>query len=270
MSVHPTAVVDTQAELDSSVEVGPYAIIEGPVKIGAGTRIRAHAHISGWTEIGRECDIYPYAVVGGEPQDFHWNGQRSFCKVGDRVKLREGASIHRGSQPESTTLVGDDTVLLTQAHVGHNCEIGRGVQIQHGTLLAGHVIVHDKAILAACAMVHQFCRVGSLAFVTGASRISMDVPPFMAGYGDAVIGRYNVLGMRRAGYTPADLAEVRWAFKTLYRQGLPFRKAIELVVAKMQTPAGRVLADFLQHESQRGYCAAQRRRHAASSESATV
>lgn len=258
MPIHPTAVIDPEAELDATVEVGPHAVIEGPVRIGAGTRIRAHAHVSGWTQIGEACDIYPYAVVGGEPQDFHWQGQRSYCKIGNGVILREGASVHRGTDPESSTVVGDECVLLTHAHVGHNCQLGRGVQVQHGALLAGHVTVHDQAILAAGAMVHQFCRIGTLAFLAGQARITMDVPPFLMAYGNSTVIQHNVVGMRRAGYGREALFEIRQAYRTLYRSGLLFSAAVEKLAATVRTDAGRMLVAFLQAPSQRGICAGAR------------
>lgn len=258
MPIHPTAIVDPKAELDSSVEVGPYVIIDGPVKIGAHTRIGASAQITGWTEIGDDCRIYPMAVIGGEPQDFHYHGERSYCRLGNRVMLREGASVHRGSLPDSATVVGDDTVLLTHAHVGHNCEVGRGVQIQHAAALAGHVEARDGAIIAAGSMVHQFVRLGHLCFIAGMTRVTMDVPPFFMCYGEAILIQHNPVGMRRAGYSREAILEVREAFRTLYRSGLLFRDALAHLEQSVRTNAGRILVDFLKKESKRGIAAAGR------------
>jgi UDP-N-acetylglucosamine acyltransferase len=255
MAIHPTAIVDRRAELDSTVEVGPYAIIEGPVKIGARSRIRSHAIVTGWTELGEDCDIYPYAVIGGDPQDFHFKGDRSYCRLGNRVMVREGASIHRGSYPESATVIGDDTVFLSTAHAGHNCELGKGVQVQHGALLAGHVFAQDKAIFGAHAMVHQFVRIGSLAFLAAGARVGMDVPPFMICQGDTTLVAHNVVGMRRAGYSPEELFEIRQAYRTLYRSGLLFRDAVQRLAGMVKTDAGRLLVSFLQSESKRGFAA---------------
>lgn len=253
MAIHPTAVINRKAELDSTVEVGPYAIIDGPVKIGARTRIRAHACLTGWTELGEDCDIYPYAVVGGDPQDFHFKGERSYCRLGNRVIVREGASIHRGSYPESATIVGDDTVFLSTAHAGHNCELGKGVQVQHGALLAGHVFAQDKAIFGAHALIHQFVRVGSLAFLAAGARVGMDVPPFMMCQGETTLVAHNVVGMRRAGYSPEAIFEIRQAYRILYRSGLLFRDAVKQLAETVKTDAGRLLLSFLQSESKRGF-----------------
>jgi UDP-N-acetylglucosamine acyltransferase len=254
MAIHPTAIIDPRAELDSTVEVGPYAIIDGPAKIGARTRLRAHAQVLGWTEMGEDCEVYSFAVVGGAPQDFHYKGERSYCRIGNRVFFREGSTVHCGSQPESATIVGDDSYFLTNAHAGHNCEIGKAVQVQHGALLAGHVTVHDHAILGAASMVHQFCRIGSLAFLASGARLTMDVPPFFMAFGVSSVVQHNVVGMRRAGYSREELFEIREAFRTLYRSGLLFRAAIEQLSTTIKTPAGRILLEFLQAESKRGVC----------------
>lgn len=253
MAIHPTAVIDPQAKLDATVEVGPYAIIEGPVQIGANSRIRAHAWVGGWTELGEGCDVFPFAVVGGLPQDFHYKGDRSYCRLGKRVVVREGASIHRGSYPESATIIGDDCVFLSTAHAGHNCELGKGVQVQHGALLAGHVSGHDKAIFGAHALIHQFVRVGSLAFIAAGARVSMDVPPFMMCHGETTVVGHNVVGIRRSGCNAEELLEIRQSYRTLYRSGLLFRDAVDRLTEQVKTDAGRLLVSFLQSESKRGF-----------------
>jgi UDP-N-acetylglucosamine acyltransferase len=253
MAIHPTAIIDPKAELDSTVEVGPYAIIDGPVKIGARTRVRAHAHLSGWTEIGEDCHLYPYVIVGGDPQDFHYHGERSYCRIGNRVTMREGTSVHRGSQAESATTIGDDTTLLTQAHVGHNCELGRNVLVLNGAQVSGHIIAHDRAIIGGHCLLHQFIRIGHLAFLAAGARVGMDIPPFMTCQGETTIVTYNLVGMRRAGYSPEDIFEIRQAHRTLYRSGLLFRDAVKRLADTVKTDAGRILVSFLQSESKRGF-----------------
>jgi len=260
MAIHPTAIIDRHAELDSTVEVGPYVIIDGPVKVGPRTRIRAHAQLTGWTTLGEDCHIYPYAIVGGDPQDFHFKGERSYCRLGNRVVMREGASVHRGSYPESATVIGDDTVFLSTAHAGHNCELACGVQVQHGALLAGHVSAQDRAIFGAHCLVHQFVRVGSLAFIAAGARVGMDVPPFMTCQGETVLVAHNVVGMRRNGYDPEALLEIRQAYRTLFRSGLLFRDAVKQLSASIKTDAGRLLVSFLQSESKRGIAVGGRHR----------
>lgn len=254
MAIHPTAIIDTAAEIDSSAEIGPYVIVEGPVKIGPNTRVRAHAHLSGWTEIGRDCDIHPFAIVGNLPQDFHYDGSRSYCKVGDRVVIREGVTVHRGTQPESVTEIGDECLLMAYCHVGHNCRLARGAKVYNLVLLSGHVEIDEFAIVSGSSGVHQFCRIGKLAFVAGAARVTMDVPPFMMCFGQSTIVQHNVIGMRRAGYEAADIQEIREVFKILYRSGKLFRAAVAEVADIVQTRAGKELVEFVQIESNRGYC----------------
>lgn len=261
MAIHPTAIVDRKAEIDSTVEIGPYAIIDGPAKIGARTRIRAHAYVSGWARLGEDCDIYPFAIVGGDPQDFHFQGEPSYCILGNGVKMREMASVHRGSYPESATTVGDGTSFLTGSHAGHNCELGKNVQVQHGALLAGHVIVQDRAIISGAAVVGQFSRIGMGAFIAAAARVGMDVPPFMICQGETTVVTHNLVGMRRAGFTPEDIFEIRRAYRTLYRSGLLFREAVDELAKTVKTEPGRILVRFLQSESKRGFARGGQHRH---------
>jgi len=255
MAIHPTAIIDKSAQIDSTADIGPYAIIEGPVKIGAKTKIRAHAYLSGWTEIGQRCDIHPFAVVGHLPQDFHYNNERSYCKIGNDVIIRESATIHRGTQPESETIVGDECFLLAHSHIGHNCILGRGVKVYNLAICSGHVEIDDQAIISGYGGIHQFCRIGKLAFAAGAARVTMDVPPFMTCYGLSTIVQCNVIGMRRAGYGNEAIKEVRDAYRILYRSGQTFRKAVAQVAEMVKTDAGRELVEFISVESKRGYCA---------------
>ncbi|HSW46805.1 MAG TPA: acyl-ACP--UDP-N-acetylglucosamine O-acyltransferase [Phycisphaerae bacterium] len=254
MAIHPTAVIAREAELDTTVDVGPYVVIEGAVRVGPGTRILAHVYLSGWTEIGKECEIHPFAVVGAPPQDFHYHGERSYTKIGDRVVIREGATVHRGTQPESPTVIGDECLLMAYAHVGHNCRISRGAKIYNLAALSGYVEIGESAIVSGYSGIHQFTRVGTLAFISGAARITMDVPPFMTAFGESTIVQYNAIGMKRSGYTAEDINEIRLAFHILYRSGRLFSKSVEQVTSTVKTRAGRQLAEFLTGESKRGYC----------------
>lgn len=260
MPIHPTAIIDSKAEIDPTVDIGPYVIIEGPVKVNARTRIRAHAFLSGWTEIGEDCDIHPFAVIGHYPQDFHYSGERSYTKVGNRVIIREGATIHRGTQPETTTVVGDECFLLATAHVGHNCRLGRGVKVYNGALAAGHAEVDDGAILSGQAMVHQFARVGTLAFGGGGAILKRDLCPFMTAVGTHV-AQYNRIGMLRAGYTSEEINDAREAYRVLYRSNLMWPKAVAELTDRLKTRAGRLILDFLHAPSRRGFIAGLHQRH---------
>lgn len=258
MPIHPTAVIDRQAELDETADIGPYVIVEGPVRIGPRTRVRAHAFLSGWTQVGEDCDIHPYAVVGHLPQDFHYSGERSYCTVGARVVIREGVTVHRGTQPESSTTVGDECLLMAYCHVGHNCELARGAKIYNMAALSGHVQVGENAIVSGGGLVHQFTRIGKLAFVAAGTRIGMDVPPFLTAYGESTVIGHNVVGMRRAGYEPQDIHEIRKLFRAIYRSGATFSQAVRNTAPEVRTRAGQELLAFLQTDSRRGFCAAGR------------
>lgn len=260
MSIHPSAVIDSRVQLDEGVEVGPYAVIEGDVRIGRDTRIGPHAYITGWTTIGQRCQVYPFASIGAAPQDFHFGGERSYCHIGNDVIIREGATIHRGTQPESGTVIGDECFLMATSHIGHNVRLGRAVKIYNYVAVSGHVEIDDQAILSGAALIHQFTRIGRLAFIAGGARVTMDVPPFMMVHGESTIVQHNRVGMRRAGYTPEELLDIRQAFHTLYRSPLTFPRALEQLRNRVTTRAGRELLAFCEIDSKRGYCGGVRRR----------
>jgi UDP-N-acetylglucosamine acyltransferase len=221
MAIHPTAIVSPRADLDSTVEVGPYAIIEDNVRIGAGTRVMAHAHITGYTEIGRNNEIHMGAVIGHEPQDLKFNRATvSYTRIGDRNVFREYTTVHRPTDPEAATIIGNDCYLMATAHVGHNSVIGNGVIICNGVLVAGYVHVGDRAFLSGCVLIHQFTHVGRLAMFSGGARVSMDVPPFMLAAERNEIYSINLVGLKRAGISTAAISEIKKLFKLFYHSGL--------------------------------------------------
>lgn len=253
MAIHPQAIVDRQAEIAASAEVGPFAVIEGPVKIGEHVKIYPNTYISGWTEIGDRCEIHPNAVVGHLPQDFHFEACRSYCRIGAGTIIREGASIHRGTQPESTTVVGKGCFILGLAHIGHNCEVGDDVKIYNHVLLSGHVVVGDHAMISGYAGIHQFCRIGEYAMIGGASRITKDVPPYMKTLYESVCIGYNAVGLRRSGdFTSEEMDEVRDAYRMVFRSRLPFRKALEQFAGQVKTRTGERIVAFCKSESKFG------------------
>jgi UDP-N-acetylglucosamine acyltransferase len=258
MAIHPTAVVDRSAEIDAEAEVGAYAVIEGNVRIGAGTRIWPHAYVGWGTTIGKRCQIYPFAVVGHHPQDLKWAGTESYTVIGDDTVVREHATIHRGTAPGSTTIVGARCYIMSIGHVGHNCVLEDEVKVANSGLLSGHVYVGRGAFVSGNVSVHQFVRIGELAIIGGGLRVPADVPPFMMLAPAGVIGP-NVIGMRRAGLSAAERQEIRECHRVLYRSGLRFPQALERVAALVQTDPGRRLVEFLRAPSKRGYCRLRRR-----------
>ena len=256
MAIHPTAIVSVKADLDPSVEVGPYAIIEDNVRIGAGTRVMARAFITGHTEIGRNNEIHVGAIIGHEPQDLKFNrSTRSYTRIGDRNVFREYATVHRATDPESATVIGNDCYLMANAHVGHNSVIGNQVIICNGTLVAGYVHVGDRAFLSGCVLIHQFTHVGRLAMFSGGARVSMDVPPFLLAAERNEIHSINLIGLKRAGISPAAIAEIKRLFKLFYHSGRNGSQALAeaSVEGAFTTTEAREFLEFVQR-SPNGIC----------------
>jgi UDP-N-acetylglucosamine acyltransferase len=200
-------------------------------------------------------------VVGNVPQDRDYAGERTYCVIGDRTIIREGASVHRGTGAETSTIIGNDCMLMATAHVGHNCRLGEGVIVTNGSMLGGHVSVGDGANVSGRVAVHQFVRVGELVMIAGLTRLTMDVPPYFLCSGDSTCVGINAVGLRRAGMPADQIQDVKQAYRILYRSGLPFREAVARLGERVTTDAGRRIIAFVRAESKRGYCAGARRRN---------
>jgi UDP-N-acetylglucosamine acyltransferase len=256
MPIHPTAIVSPKAELDSSVEVGPNVVIEEHVKIGAGTRIWANAYLTGHTEIGRENRIHMGAVIGHEPQDLKFDPAcRSYLKIGDRNVFREYCTVHRGTEPESATVIGNDCYLMVAAHVGHNCVVGNNVIIVNSVLLAGHVHVGDYAIISGGAVIHQFTHVGRLAMLSGNARVSKDVPPFTLEAERNEVHALNLVGLRRAKISREAITELKKLFTLFYLSGTNGTQALKEASqdGAFQSAEAREFIDFVRN-SPNGIC----------------
>lgn len=264
MSIHPTAVIDTAAIIDPTADIGPFVVVEGPVRVGPRVRVYAHAFLTGDTIIEADVKIHPGAVVGHEPQDLAYDGAVSSCRIGEGTIIREYATIHRGTQPGSATVVGRRCYIMACAHVAHNCTLGDDVKLANCALLAGHVQVGDGAFISGGVVVHQFVRIGSLVMVAGNARVPMDVPPYFLCDPDGACGGINAVGLRRAGFSSAERLDVKNAHRTLYRSGRTFRDAVEALAATVATVAGRRILDFLRAPSRRGIAAGPSARGAAS------
>ncbi len=253
MTIHPTAVVDSEAQIASDVEIGPYAVIEGPVKVGAGTRIWPHAYLCGPLEIGHKCQIHVGAVVGHLHQALR-EPQAGGVRIGDRTIIREYATIHRASKLGVWTSIGSDALIMGFAHVAHDCEVGSRVIIANGSLLAGHVIVEDRAVISGHVAIHQFVRIGQLAMIGGLARVNKDVPPYFLVKGDSEVWAINSVGMKRAGITEKDRAQIREAYRLLYRAGLNTTQALKAIQAIDDLSLEvEHLVEFIQ-KSERGIC----------------
>ena len=252
--IHPTAVIDPSAVIHEGAEIGPYVVIDGEVSIGRGTRVMAHAYLTGWTEIGEDNVIHMGAVIGHEPQDWEFRGGKTYLKIGHRNIIREHAQIHRGTIPESSTIVGNDNFIMNHAHIAHNCEVGNGTVIAGGALLAGYVQVGDGAFISGNCVVHQFVRIGKLAMLRGLSRTSRDVPPYCIMDDTHTVKAINQVGLERAGYNEGEIREIREAFSQLFRRKGNLAQAIlELEGKGSLCEAVIYLLDFIK-SSERGVC----------------
>ena len=250
-SIHPTAVVDAAARVGENVDIGPYAVIEEDVILGAGTQVAAHAVIKRYTTVGTENRISEHVVLGGEPQDYKFKGYRSYVQIGDRNLIREGVTIHRGSKPDAITRIGDDCFLMVGSHVAHDCTVGNRVIIANGAQLAGAVSIDDGAFISGNVLIHQFCRVGRLAFAAGGARISQDCLPFMITEGSPARARaLNVIGLRRAGMDGDEIRQLKRALHLL-RTVSALEKALD-ELGRLASPAVAELIDFIR-SSPRGF-----------------
>jgi UDP-N-acetylglucosamine acyltransferase len=255
MSIHPTAIIDPRAVLHSTVQIGGYVVIDGPVRIGAGTSVAPFSLITGLTEIGNDCRIHGHAVIGDVPQDRAFGGDETYCRIGDGCIIREGVTIHRGTEAGTATIVGNRCFIMANAHVGHNCVLEDDVMLVNGALLGGHVTVGSQAIISGNAAVHQFVRIGELAMIGGLSKITQDVPPFLIADRDGLCVGVNVVGLRRAGFSREERAEVQLAYRMLYRTAGGLRQCIENLDEAVDTEPGRRMVRFLRDISKRGISA---------------
>ncbi len=253
MRIHPTAIVDRGAELDAAVEVGPYCIIDAHVRVAADCRLYQGVYLTGWTQIGRGCELHPGVIVGNAPQDTKYNGERSYCRIGPGTILREYVTVHRGTDPESETVVGQKCFLLGGSHVAHNCRIGNDVTLINNALLGGYVEIGDRVTIGGGAAVHQFVRIGELAMIGGIARVAQDIVPFALADPAGRIAGINRVGLRRADFPQDHIQEIREAYRILFGQGLPFREAVNRLVRVVKTPPGQRLLHFVQAKSARGF-----------------
>ena len=252
-TIDQRAIVSKTAKLGEGVEVGPFAIIEDDVEIGAGVKIWPNAHICTGTTIGEGCQVHMGAVVGHEPQDLVFKNKKTFCRIGKNTVIREYATVHRGTEEGSETTVGDNCYLMAVSHVGHNCHIGNNSILANCALLAGHVTVGDYVFVSGNVVVHQFCRIGSVAMIGGFTGINKDVPPFMIVRGPSVIRGVNLVGLRRLKFPRETIHAIMEAYRLLYKSELNTAQAIE---GMRKLPASKEIDSLISFipGSKRGIC----------------
>lgn len=255
VSIHESALVHPSAEVRPGVEIGPFAIIGPEVRIGENTRIGPRVLIEKDTTVGRDCRIANGAVLGTDPQDLKYEGERTFLQVGDRTVIREFATLNRGTAAAGKTIVGSDCLLMAYCHVAHDCEIGNHVIISNATNMAGHVAIEDWAIVSGLVAIHQFVRIGAHAFVGGGSRIPQDVPPYckVAGNPSPKLYGLNTVGLERQGFSTDVRRRLKTAYRILFQSGLNRSRAIAQVEADptLRDPEVGYFIDFIR-TSKRG------------------
>ncbi len=256
MAIHPSALVDPQARIFASAEIGPFCIIGADVEIGARTRLMAHVYVEGVTNIGEDNVFYPYSTVGVASQDLKYKGERAETRIGSRNKIREFVSIHRGTEGGGlVTQIGNDNLVMAYAHVAHDVRVGDHTQLGNAVTFAGHVVVEDWAVIEAFSGVHQFCRIGKHAFIGGYSVVTKDVLPFsmtVSPRESKVFGE-NKVGLERRGFTKEVIESLHKAFRLLTKSGLNTTQAVERIRAEVpDSPEVQDLLAFMER-SERGF-----------------
>ncbi len=244
--IHPTALVDSGAEIADGVEIGPYCTIGSQVRIESGTRLLGHVTIQGRTRIGRDNVIHPFCSLGAVPQDKKYGGEPTELHIGARNTIRECCTLNLGTaQDTGITRVGDDNWIMAYVHVAHDCQVGNQVVLANSTQLAGHVHVGDWAVLGGFTGVHQFVHVGAHVMAGIASVLTQDVPPFLLLAGSPSLPHgINAEGLRRRGFDAARIATLRRAYRLLYRQGLSLEQACLRLREEQASLDGAAAADL--------------------------
>jgi len=256
MAIHPTAVVDPQARIAETAVIGPYCIVGPDVEVGAGTRFMAHVYADGPTRIGEDNIFFPYSTVGVAPQDLKYEGERSETRIGNRNRVREFVTIHRGTKGGGmVTCIGDDNLLMAYTHVAHDAQVANHVVLANAVTLGGHVLVGDWAVVGASTGVHQFCRIGRHAIVGGYSVITQDVLPFSTTVSERenrVFGA-NATGLERRGFASGRIEDLQKALRFLTRAGLNTSQAVERI--RSEIPSSAELEELLAFiaASERGF-----------------
>lgn len=251
--IHPTAIIDDSARIGNNVEIGPYTIVGAHVEIGDNCVIGPHVVLRGPTVLGKNNRIFQFASVGEDCQDKKYNGEPTRLVIGDNNVIRECVTIHRGTvQDQGLTQIGSNNLLMAYVHVAHDCMVGNNVILANNTTLAGHVHVGDWAILGGFTGVHQFCHIGAHAFTAVNSVVVQDIPPYIMAQGHNAAPRtINAEGLKRRGFQPNQILNIKRAFKLLYRQGLTINEAVEKMRELDAETELSPLIEFVQN-SQRG------------------
>lgn len=252
--VAPTARVHPDAQIGPQCRIGEFCVVERDVVIGADCLLEPYVYIKRWTTLGEKNEISAGTVLGTDPLDKNFTGERSYLRIGNRNRIREHYTISRGTSPESETVIGNDNYIMTAGHIAHNCIIGSDTVIASCALIAGYVEIEDQAFVSGVLGVHQFSRIGRLAMIAGGVRVNMDAPPYFL-YGGLYItpNGLNKVGLRRAGFTSADIEPIKAAYQLLYRSKLKLDEALRRIETEIPTEHTLHLVEFARR-SKRGIC----------------
>jgi UDP-N-acetylglucosamine acyltransferase len=228
--IHPTSIVDPQAQLGEGVWIGPHCVVGGKVSIHKNSRLEGNVHVDGLTEIGEACEFSPFSVIGGAPQDVGYRAEETRVVIGDRNVFREFITVHKGTvKGGGATSIGSDNYFMVYSHIGHDCHVGNGTVFTNAATLGGHVSIDDFATVGAFSAVHQFCRVGKHAFIGGFSVITQDVLPFLrvAGMRPVLLYGLNSIGLRRRGFSRERLNTLKEIFRIILYSNLNTTQAVD-------------------------------------------
>jgi len=254
--IHTTAIIDKNARIADGVQIGPYTIVGPDVTLGEGCIIHNHVTLTGATTLGKNVHVFPGAVVGGQPQDLKYKGEKTTLSIGDNTVIRECCTLHVGTAlGGGKTVVGSNNLIMAYVHIAHDCILNNNIVIANGSQLSGHVHVDDGARISGLAALHHFVRIGMCAFVAGCAKLSIDVPPFTLAEGHpAKIKALNKEGMKRRGLSPEAMDAVKTAFKLFYRDSeFSHADALQQIATQglEQYPEVKLFVDFLR-ETQEG------------------
>ena len=246
--IHPTALVDKSAEVAADAEIGPWVIVGPGCTVGAGSVLQARSTLEENVRLGAHVTVGIGSVLGGRPQDLKFRGEVTHVEIGDYTTIREYSTINRGTSQSFKTSVGEHCFLMSYVHLAHDCHIGNHVIISNGTQLAGHVTIDDHAIISGLCAIHQFSKIGRHAFIGGCSRVPKDIPPFVRAVGNPIrLYGLNSVGLQRRGFSEEVIAEIKKAYRLLFRSELNLRQAIEQATLDLKPfPEVRELIAFLE------------------------
>jgi UDP-N-acetylglucosamine acyltransferase len=252
--IAPTARVHPYAAIGPHCHVGEFCVIESDVELGTGCMLEPYVYVKRWTTMGDYNEISSGTVLGTDPLDKAFGGERSYLRMGNNNKVREHYTISRGTQPESETRIGNGNYIMTSGHIAHNCTLWNDIVVASCALVAGYVEIESQAFISGGVVVHQHSRIGRLAMVGGNTRVNSDLPPYFL-YSDFNVAAkgLNVVGLRRAGITPEEIKALKVAFRLLYKSGLKRQDALRRILIEAPSDHTRHVVDFIE-QSKRGIC----------------